>query len=129
MINAINGDDYLGDAIIISKGNSLSREDWVLDSGSTHHVCSNIYSFDLLQCKIKGYMTLHNGKNYDVKGMGTVMIKMFDDVKRTLDGVAYIREVCKNLISISQLDSKGYRVSAEGGVMKVARDYITLVRV
>lgn len=45
-------------------------------------------------------------------GVETVKIKMFDRVVRTLGGVAYVPKMRWNLISLGQLDSKGYRYSA-----------------
>lgn len=45
--------------------------------------------------------------------MGTVRIKMYDGVVRTLE-VRHVPELRKNLISLSLLDSHGYRYSGEG---------------
>ena len=52
-------------------------------------------------------------------GLGTVKVKIFDGVVRTLGGVAYVLKLRKNLISLSQLDSKGCKCSIGGGVMKI----------
>lgn len=55
----------------------------------------------------------------DVMVIGMVKIKMFDVMAYTLGDVAYASKMCKNLISLSQLDFKGYNYSPVSGVLKV----------
>lgn len=61
-----------------------------------------------------------DGIELSVVGVGTVRIKMYDGVVRTLE-VRHVPELRKNLISLSLLDSHGYRYSGEGEVVKVIR--------
>jgi 5'-3' exoribonuclease 2 len=56
-----------------------------------------------------------------VVGMGTVQIKMFDGVVRTLTEVRHVPSMSRNLISLSTLDTKGYKYYAGDGVMKVTK--------
>jgi uncharacterized membrane protein HdeD (DUF308 family) len=55
----------------------------------------------------------------DVMVIEMVKIKMFDVMAYTLGDVAYVSKMCRNLISLSQLDSKGYNYSLVSGVLKV----------
>lgn len=59
-----------------------------------------------------------DGIELSVVGVGTVRIKMYDGVVRTFE-VRHVPELRKNLISLSLLDSHGYRYSGE--VVKVIR--------
>lgn len=52
---------------------------------------------------------------------------MHDGVVRTLE-VRHVPELKKNLISLSLLDSHGYRYSAEGGVLKVSRGALVVMK-
>ena len=52
-------------------------------------------------------------------GMGTIKIKMFDGVVRTLEEVRHIPDMRKNLISLGTLDLKSYSYKSENGIMKV----------
>ena len=53
---------------------------------------------------------------------------MFDEVVRTLGGVAYVPKLRKNLISLSQLDSKGCKPSIVGGAMKITRGCMVVMK-
>lgn len=47
-------------------------------------------------------------------GIGTIRIKMFDGVVRALADVRHVPNLKRNLISLSTLDTKGYKYSGEG---------------
>ena len=52
--------------------------EWVLDTGATYHVCSNRALFSSFE-KLDGCFTVMcDDHPCNVKGMGTVRIKMFD---------------------------------------------------
>ena len=118
----------LGDILTISRGNTFSRDDWILDSGSTNHICSVRELFDTFQESKGGSFSLPDGSKCDVEGVGTVKIKMFDGSVRTLGGVAYVPKLRRNLISLSQLDSKGCRCFVAGGAMKITRGCMILMK-
>ena len=61
-------------------------------------------------------------------GIGTVKIKMYDGIVRMLVEVRHVPNLKKNLISLGALDSDGYKFSAEGGVMKVVKGALVLMR-
>ncbi|KAG8503399.1 hypothetical protein CXB51_001318 [Gossypium anomalum] len=54
-----------------------------------------------------------NNASCKIAGVGTIKVKMFDGVVRTLSDVRHVPELKRNLISLSTLDSKGYRYTAE----------------
>ena len=53
---------------------------------------------------------------------------MFDGVVRTLDEVRHVPDLRKNLISLATLDSNGYNYKAEGGVLKITKGAIVLMK-
>ena len=53
--------------------------------------------------------------------IGSIKIKMHDGVVKTLTEVRHVRNLKKNLISLSTLDAKGYQYSSEDGVLKVSK--------
>ncbi|PON46548.1 hypothetical protein PanWU01x14_250800 [Parasponia andersonii] len=63
-----------------------------------------------------------------VTGVGTVKIKMFDRVVRTLSGMRHVPDLKRNLISLSTFDSKGYKYTGEGGVLKVSRGALVVMK-
>lgn len=46
---------------------------------------------------------------------------MFDRIVSTLGDVRYVPDLKKNFISLSTLDSNGYRYTGEGGFLKVTK--------
>ena len=65
-----------------------------------------------------------NNASCKVAGVGTIKIKMFDGIVRTLCDVRHVPDLKRNLISLSTLDSKGYRYTGEGGVLKLAKGHL-----
>ncbi|CAN1313858.1 hypothetical protein LINPERPRIM_LOCUS29103 [Linum perenne] len=63
-----------------------------------------------------------------VAGIGSVQIKMFDGAVRTLTDVRHIPNLKRNLISLSTLDSKRYKYTGEGGVLKVSKVSLVVMK-
>ncbi|KAG8498115.1 hypothetical protein CXB51_006865 [Gossypium anomalum] len=61
-------------------------------------------------------------------GVGTIKVKMFDGVVRTLNDVRHVPKLKRNLISLSTLDSKGYRYTAESGVLKISKGSLVVMK-
>ena len=61
-------------------------------------------------------------------GMGTVKLKMHDGVVRTLGEVRYVPVLKKNLISSGALDTSGYKIMLEGGVLKVLSSALAMMK-
>ena len=55
-----------------------------------------------------------------IDGVGSVKIRMFDGVIRTLQNVRYIPDMRKNLISLGELDARGYGLVVNEGRMSVS---------
>ena len=69
-----------------------------------------------------------NNMSCKVIGIDTVRIKIHDGVVRTLTEVRHILDLKKNLISLGILDSQGCKYSAEGGVLKVSRGALVVIK-
>jgi hypothetical protein len=67
-----------------------------------------------------------NNASCKVIGIGTIKIKMFDNVVRTLGEVRHVPEMKKNLISLGTLDSKGYSYKSEHGIMNVSKGMVVM---
>ena len=64
-----------------------------------------------------------------IKGIGSINIKMFDGVVRKLQGVRYVPEFKKNLISLGTLDAQGCSYMGQGGALKVSREALVIMKV
>lgn len=107
-------EEYLRDVLTVSKGmNTISQDEWLLDSSYPIHICSKRVYFDSFQEEKIGFVSLSDGSICDITGVGMVKIKMFNGVVLTLGGVVHVPKIQRNLISLVQLDSIGYRWSHE----------------
>ena len=101
------------DAMLI--GNALvakSRDDWIVDSGATTHMCNDRSMFsELKQLSPSEKVTLGDGSSLDVAGEGTVDMDMImsDGSRRgcALKKVLYVPELAYNLVSVSRAAEAG----------------------
>ena len=62
------------------------------------------------------------------QGIGSVMIKHHDGVIRELQGVRYVPNLKKNLISLGTLESQGCKFYSENNILKVARGALVMMK-
>ena len=89
-------------------------------SGCTFHITPNRDWFSTYEPVHKGAVLMGNNASCKVAGIGTIRIKMFDGVVRTLGDVRHVPNLKRNLISLSTIDAKGYNYTGEGGVLKIS---------
>jgi hypothetical protein len=63
-----------------------------------------------------------------IVGVGSVQIKMHDGFVRTLTDVRHVPELRNNLISLGVLYSVGYRCTTQGGVLKVSKGILVVMK-
>jgi hypothetical protein len=64
----------------------------------------------------------------EVIGIGYVKIKTHDGMTRTLTDVRHVPTMFRNLISLSTLDNLGYKYFASGGVLKVSKGSLVVMK-
>jgi len=105
----------------------VGNDEWILDSACSYHMC-HVKEFFSSYTPSKGSVLMGNDQPCKIVGIGSVKIQMFDGVVRTLTNVRHIPDMCKNLISLGELDSKGFRWSTEHGVLSVVDGTHTLMK-
>ncbi|CAD6236154.1 unnamed protein product [Miscanthus lutarioriparius] len=111
-----------GDVLVVFASCVAGRDEWILDSACSFHICSNrdgIGSYESMQSEDVVRMGDNNPR--EIVGIGSVQIKMHDGMIRTLKDVRHIPGMARNLISLSTLDVEGYKHSGSGGVYKVSK--------
>ncbi|KAG8494480.1 hypothetical protein CXB51_011893 [Gossypium anomalum] len=91
-------------------------------------VSVNDSKFTTYETVSEGVVLMGNNVSCKIAGVGTIKVKMFDGVVRTLSDVRHVPELKRNLISLSTLDSKGYRYTAESGVLKISKRYLVVMK-
>ncbi|UYV73306.1 hypothetical protein LAZ67_10002655 [Cordylochernes scorpioides] len=93
--------------------NAVSSEDeFILDSGATHHVCKNRQWFTSFQPTTCEPIQTVSG-NLQVEGVGNIRMKMYLDSGTqdvTLNDVLFVPQAKINLLSVSQTEDKGKHI-------------------
>ncbi|KAK2987526.1 hypothetical protein RJ640_030195 [Escallonia rubra] len=132
--NSSDGDLYLVSSVEQQEGNLLSVRDdnfsteWFLDYACSFNMCAHKEWFDCLTPCKDGTVLMGNDAVCKVMGIGTIKIKIFDGIVRTLGDVRYIPDLKKNLISLGTLDSIDWSISIKGGVMKVSKGAVVIMK-
>ena len=65
-----------------------------------------------------------------VAGVGTIRVRMYDGVIRTLSNVKHVPELKKNLISLGYLEEQGYAFSCQSGsgCLRITKGALVVMR-
>ena len=64
----------------------------------------------------------------NIEGMGTVRIKMEDEIVRELKEVRYVPQLKRNLISVGALKALGLMISIRDGVLKIIKGSMVIMK-
>ena len=64
----------------------------------------------------------------NMKEIGTVLIKMFDEMVRELKEVRYVPQLKKNLIYIGALETLGLEIYGRDVILKMLRDSMVVLK-
>jgi len=118
----------VSEAIIKFNGGRQLHAKWIVDSGATWHMTSNREWFYTYKPISGGSMFMGDGHAVKIVGVGTVKIKMYDGIVRTIQKVRHVKDLKKNILSIGQLDDLRYKIHTEGGILKVARENMVVMK-
>ena len=69
-----------------------------------------------------------NNSSCKVAGIRKVHITMFDRIVRTLGDIRQVPDLKFNLIFLSTLDAKGYKYPSKGGVLKISKGALVVLK-
>ncbi|KAG8485911.1 hypothetical protein CXB51_020221 [Gossypium anomalum] len=122
-------EDYSdGEFLVASVNDSKVSEEWILDSDCTFHMSPNWDWFTTYETVSEGVVLMGNNASCKITGVTTIKVKMFDGVVKTLSDVRHVPKLKRNLISLSTLDSKRYRYTAESGVLKISKRSLVVMK-
>jgi hypothetical protein len=91
---------------------SPGEDTWLIDSGASKHMTGQR---DILSCltekNFPQKVTLGDDYQYPIKGVGESNYKLNSGTPMKMKDVLYVLGLTKNLLSISALDKKGFRVA------------------
>ncbi|KAK3020186.1 hypothetical protein RJ639_047130 [Escallonia herrerae] len=121
-------EDNSDGADVLSVTINSSDGGWILDTGCSYHMCPNRDWFVTYRSFDGGKVLMGNDVACKVVGIGSIQIKMHDGIVRTLTDVRHVPELRKNLISLGTLDSNGCSCRAAGGVMRIMKSALVVMK-
>lgn len=90
------------------------KNNWILDSGATRHICSDYTLFtETRDCN--RIFSWGNAGSITLKKVGSVKVRFADTQRQaTISNVFYAPDIGVNLLSLGTLLQKGYSVNAKG---------------
>ena len=76
----------------------------------------------------KEAVLIRNDASCKIAGFVTIKIKIFYRTIRMLADVKHPLDLKRNFISLSTLDSKGYKYIGEGGALKVSKGPLVVMK-
>ncbi|KAG6780349.1 hypothetical protein POTOM_013203 [Populus tomentosa] len=64
----------------------------------------------------------------EIAGIGTIKLKMYDGLIRTISGVRHVKDLKKNLLSVGQFDSLGCKIRTDNGIMKIIQGALVVLK-
>ena len=98
---------------VVSKVNFIgsNTKEWWVDTGATHHVCSDKKMFSSYQTIDNGEQLFMGNSSFSkVEGQGKVVLNMTSGKELTLNDVLHVPEIRKNPVSGSLLSKKGFKL-------------------
>ncbi|KAH9670574.1 hypothetical protein KPL70_017033 [Citrus sinensis] len=119
------------EALSVTRGRSIERGSSGShnhDSGTTWHVTSRREWFHTYAPISGGSIYMGNDHALGIAGIGTIKIKIFDGTIRTIGEVRQVNGLKKNLLSLGQMDSHGYKTHVKNGIMKIVKGVLVLMK-
>ena len=105
-----------------------STDEWLCDSACSFHMCFRkewFFNFTELD---GGVVYLADNQPCKIAGIGSINLKNNDGSTRVLTDVRYIPKLEKNLISLGTLESKGFTIILQNGILKVVSGALMVMK-
>ncbi|KAK3030465.1 hypothetical protein RJ639_039150 [Escallonia herrerae] len=107
---------------------SSSDEGWILNTSFSYHMCPNRDWFVIYRSFDGGKVLMENDVACKMVVIDSIQIRMHYGIVRNLIDVRYVPELRKNLISLGTLDSNGCSYRATGGVMRIMKGALVVMK-
>ena len=120
--NIVNNkkDEYYLPAALSTTTPPDSLGNWLIDSGASRHFTGYKEAlYNLIEKETNLEIALGDNSKYLVKGVGNVTLQLNQGNTIHLQDVLYVPDLKKNLVSISAMEDKGYKVAFSDGKVRV----------
>ena len=88
---------------------------WVLDTGASNHMTSTRSALTQLDEGVCGTVRFGDGSSFNIEGIGSMVMEDRQSAHKVLTEVYYIPKLKSNIISLGQLEEKGFVVTMGNG--------------
>jgi hypothetical protein len=98
---------------------TVPNDVWVLDIGASNHMTGTRTMLTQLNTRVRGTVKFGDGSHVRIQGMGLVIMQDRNEGHKVLTDVYYIPELKSNIVSLGQLEEKGFTFKGENGKLCV----------
>jgi hypothetical protein len=88
---------------------------WVLDTGASNHMTGTRSVLSQLDQSVRGSVRFGDGSRVEIEGIGSVLMEGRHHEHKVLTNVYYIPKLKSNIVSLGQLEEKGFKSVLENG--------------
>ena len=113
--------------IFVIEVNLSTSTSWVLDTGCGSHICINVQELQRSRSLAKGEIDLRvgNGAKVAALAVGTYYLSLPSGLVLELNDCLYVPAICRNIISVSCLDKKGFSFNIKDNSCSFALNDLT----
>ncbi|GKV47925.1 hypothetical protein SLEP1_g54775 [Rubroshorea leprosula] len=113
--------------MVCHDGEGSNKNLWYLDTSCSNHMCGDKAAFSTLDESFRDNVKFGDNSKVSVRGRGQVTIQIRGNAAQTISNVLYLPELKTNLLSIGQLQEKGYEVIIKNGVCRIQDSKLGLI--
>jgi hypothetical protein len=113
-------DAYLAE--VNNLNTTASPASWYLDSGASNHISGDSILFSSMNSSSGMKVTSAGGQSHDIKGIGSVAIRLPNGAIQKISNVLYSKDIMKNLLSVGFLTDKGFRLEFSRNQCTIIKD-------
>lgn len=100
-------------------GTKHESDIWYIDTGCNNHMCGRKFSFSSLDENFRSTVAFGDCSIVEVMGKGNIKIKTKNGFVETISNVLYVPDLKSNLLSVGQLQEKGYEITIRKGECEI----------
>jgi hypothetical protein len=102
-----------------TKDHKCKQDVWYLNTGCSNHMCGSKSLFSHLNEEFHTTVSFGDHSKVNVMGKGDIQIRTKKDTIETISNAFYIPDLKSNLLSLGQLQEKGYVTTIKNGACEV----------